>query len=134
MNVLDFVKAFGVALLLMVLNVVGAFGVMAVYGHLIEPGHEPSFYEAAAQRIAPWSSIFVGAVLFFLAGLWLSWRRAGRNGLAFAATFVVVYAAIDIAVIVASGAIGALGAIVVASMLSKLAAALFGAWLARPRA
>jgi hypothetical protein len=133
MNGLDFVKALGVALLLMVLNVVAAFGVMAVYGYLVEPGHEPSFYEAAAQRIAPWSSIFVGAMLFFLAGLWLAWRRAGRNGLAFAATFVVIYAAIDVTIIALSGALAAMGLMVAGSMVSKLAAALLGAWLARPQ-
>lgn len=134
MNLLDFAKALGVALLLMVLNVAAAFGVVAVYSFLIEPGHEPAFYQDAAQRIAPWSSILAGAVLFFLAALWLSWRRTGRNGFAFAATFVIIYAAIDIAVIAAAGALGALGGMVVGSMVSKLAAALLGAWLARPRA
>ncbi len=134
MNVLDFAKALGVALLLMVLNVAAAFGVIAVYSFLFEPGHEPAFYQQAAQRIAPWSSIFAGAVLFFFAGLWFAWRQAGRNGLAFAATFVIVYAAIDIAVIAVEGALDALGAMVASSMLSKLTAALLGAWLARPRA
>jgi hypothetical protein len=121
-------------LLVMVLNVAAAFGVVAVYSYLIEPGHEDAFYQEAALRIAPWSSIFAGAVLFFFAGWLLPWRRAGRNGFAFAATFVFIYAAIDIAVIAAAGGLNSLGAMVAGSMVSKLATALFGAWLSRPRA
>jgi hypothetical protein len=133
MNGLDFVKALGVALLLMVINVAASFAVVAAYAAFVEPGHEASFYEDSAQWIAPWSSIFVGAALFFLAGLWLSWRRSGRNGFAFAAAFALIYAAIDIAIIAAAGALGALGLMVAGSMASKLVAALLGAWLSRPR-
>ncbi|MGD9981562.1 MAG: hypothetical protein AB7H66_02915 [Hyphomonadaceae bacterium] len=133
MTLLDFAKALGVALLLMALNVAAAFGVVWVYASFIEPEHEQAFYVAAAQEIAPWSSIFAGAALFFLAMLWLAWRRQGRNGFLFAGVGAGIYAAIDIAVIAAEGALAALGAMVAASMLSKLAAALLGAWLARPR-
>lgn len=68
MNALDFVKAFGVALLLMVLNVTASFGVVAVYAYLIEPGHEAAYYETAAQSIAPWSSVFAARCCS-------SWRR-----------------------------------------------------------
>lgn len=64
MQALDYLKAFGVSLLLLVSNVLIAFGVMAVYGHLIDPGHDQAYYEAAALRIAPWSSVVAGAALF----------------------------------------------------------------------
>lgn len=133
MNLLDFLKALGVALLLMVLNVVAAFGVVWVYSMFIEPGHDEAFYAAAAQRIAPWSSIFAGVLLFFLGSWLLAWRRTGRNGYLFAAAVVGVYAAIDVSVLLAAGATAAMSAIVAASMLSKLGAALAGAWLGRPR-
>lgn len=133
MNLLDFAKALGVALAVMVLNVAVAFGVVWVYGTFIEPGHDEAFYQAAAQDIAPWSSIFAGAALFFLAALWLAWRRQGRNGYLFAGVVVAIYAAIDVSVVVAGGALAALGVMVAASMLSKLAAAEFGAWMARRR-
>lgn len=133
MNVWDFFKAFGVALMLMVLNIIAAFGAIAVYSFAIEPGHDPSFYEAAAQRIAPWSSVVAGAVLFYFAGLWLSWRRVGRNGYAFAAAFALIYTTIDVTIIALSGAMLSLGLIVALSMVSKLGAALAGAWMTRPR-
>jgi hypothetical protein len=133
MNLLDSVKAIGVALLLMVLNVAAAFGVVWVYGTFIEAGHEEAFYAAAAQRIAPWSSVFAGALLFFV-GLWLlAWRRAGRNGYLFAAVVVGIYAAIDVSVLLAAGALMSMSAVVAASMLGKLGAALAGAWLGRPK-
>lgn len=134
MGPVDFLKAFGVALLIMVLNVAIAFGVMWVYGNFIETGHPASFYEAAAQRIAPWSSLFAGGLLFFLGGWEFTRRKPGRNGLMFAAVFAAIYIAIDVAIIVAAGALSALGAIVWASMFTKMIAALAGAHLARPRA
>ncbi len=133
MSPLDFAKAIGVALALMVLNVAIAFGVVWFYGAFIEPGHEEAFYQAAAQRIAPWSSIVAGIVLFFGAGWLLAKRKPARNGVLFAATFALIYAAIDLSIIVASGALAALGLIVAISMLTKLLAAIAGAWLARPK-
>jgi sorbitol-specific phosphotransferase system component IIC len=133
MNFLDSVKAIGVALLIMALNVAAAFGVMWVYGTFLETGHDPAFYEAAAQRIAPWSSIFAGAVICFVAMWWIAWRRAGRNGYAFAAVTVLIYTAIDVSIIAMAGALTAMSAIVAASITGKLAGALAGAWLSRPR-
>lgn len=132
MNFLDSVKAIGVALLIMVLNVATAFGVMWVYGTFIETGHDQAFYEAAAQQIAPWSSIVAGALIFFAVMWWMAWR-AGRNGYAFAATTVLIYTAIDVSLIAMAGALTAMSVIVAASILWKLAGGLAGAWLSRPR-
>ncbi|MBC7770720.1 MAG: hypothetical protein H7124_18200 [Phycisphaerales bacterium] len=132
MKALDIVKAAGVALALMVLNVAAAFAVVWVYGTFIEPGQEEAFYQAAAQRIAPWSSIFVGMPLFFGAGWVLTKRKPARNGVAFAAAFALIYAITDVSIIVAAGALASLSAIVVASMTTKLLAALAGARLAAP--
>lgn len=133
MNLFDFAKALGVALLLMALNVAVAFGAVAVFSFLIEPGHEPVFYDTAARTIAPLSIIFAGAVLFFVGGLWFSWRRAGRNGFAFATAFAFIYAAIEIAIIASVGWLPAISRLVAVSMFSKLATALLGTWLSRPR-
>lgn len=131
MQALDFLKAFGVAALLLVLNVAAAFGVMAIYGHLIEPGHDEAFYQAAANRIAPWSSVVVGSLLFLCAGWLFATRRPMRNALAFAAAFTAFYVAIDLAVIIAMGAFGQQMGIVLLSIVSKLAAALLGARVGR---
>lgn len=134
MTIMDFVKAFGVAVLLVALNVVIAFGVMWVYGNFINPGHEPAFYQQEAQRIAPWSSLVAGVFLFFLAGWEFAQRKPARNALMFAATFAIVYIILDVGIIAAAGALSALGMIVAASMASKLIAALAGAAMARRRA
>lgn len=134
MGPMDFLKALGVALLILVLNVAISFGVMWVYGNFIEIGHPPSFYQEAAQRIAPWSSLIAGAVLFFLAGWEFAKRKPERNGLVFAAAVAAIYVAVDVAIIAAAGALTALGAIVWASMITKMIAALAGAYMARLRA
>jgi hypothetical protein len=131
MSMLDFIKALGVALLLMAANVAVAFAVVWAYSAFIAPGHEAAFYQAAAQRIAPWSSIVAGIALFFAAGWLFAKRKPARNGMAFAATFTAVYAALDLSMVIAEGVVAALWAFVVASMLSKLVAALAGAALAR---
>jgi hypothetical protein len=133
MNLLDFLKAFGLALLLMALNVAAAFGVVWAYSAFIEPGHDEAFYAAAAQEIAPWSSVFAGAVLFFLGAWLLAWRRAGRNGYFFAAAAAAIYAALDVSIIAAAGGLSAMGAIVATSILGKFVAALLGAWVGRPK-
>lgn len=131
MKSLDFLKAFGVAILLMVLNIAVSFAVMWVYGSFIEPGHEQAFYQEAAQRIAPWSSVIAGALLFFLGGWEFARRQPARNGLAFAAVFTLIYVAIDVGVIAAAGALGAVGGIVALSVGTKLIAALAGAHFGR---
>ena len=132
MKPVDILKALGVALALMGLNVAIAFAAVWAYSAFVEPGHNAAFYKAAAQDIAPWSSVFAGMLLFFAAMRWLAWRR-GRNGFAFAVTVAAIYAAIDLSIMAASGVSGAMATIVAASMLSKLGAALFGARLGRPK-
>lgn len=133
MGTLDFVKAFGVALLLMVLNVAASFGVVAVYAYLIEPGHEAAYYETAAQSIAPWSSVFVGALLFFLAAWFFGLRKPARSALVFALTFAAIHTAIDFAIIAAVGGLPHLGLVVWISVAAKFSAAAAGALLAKRR-
>jgi hypothetical protein len=131
MTAIDYAKAFGVALLLMVLNVAVSFVVMAVYGYLIDPGHEPSYYESAAQRIAPWSSVFAGALLFFVAAWLFGLRKPARPALAFALLFTTIYTLIDLSIIAAVGALASMGYIVAISIAAKFAAAFLGASMAR---
>jgi hypothetical protein len=131
MTAIDYLKALGVALLLMVLNVAVSFVVMAVYGYLIDPGHEASYYESAAQRIAPWSSVFAGAVLFFAAAWLFGIRKPARPALVFALTFTLIYTLIDLGIVVAAGAVTFIGYVVAISVAAKFAGAFLGARLAR---
>lgn len=127
----DYLKAFGVALLLMVLNVAASFGVMWVYGTFIDTGHEQAYYEAAAQRIAPWSSVFVGSLLFFAAAWLLGVRNPARPALTFALTFTLIYTLIDLGIIAAVGGLLSVGYVLLISIAAKSAAAFLGARLVR---
>ncbi len=131
MTALDYVKALGVALLLMVLNVAVSFGVMAVYSDLIDPGHAMDYYQDAAQRIAPWSSVVAGAILFFVAAWFFGVRRPQRSALAFALTFAALYTVIDLSIIAAVGALMLINYVVAISVSAKFAGAFLGASLAR---
>jgi hypothetical protein len=131
MTGLDYLKAFGVALLLMVLNVAASFVVMAGYAYLIDPGHPADYYESAAQRIAPWSSVVVGSLLFFAAAWFFGARRPQRSALMFAMAFTAIYTLVDLGIVVAAGAIGMIGTVVAISVAAKFAAAFLGARMAK---
>ena len=133
MQPVDFAKAFGLAILLMVINVAAAFGVVAVYSYAVDPGHDAAYYDAAALSIAPWSSVAGGIVLFFIACFLAARRRPERNAFGFALASAASYIGIDAAVLLAAGAFQALGMVVPVSFGTKLAAALAGAWSGRPR-
>jgi hypothetical protein len=130
MKPIDFAKAAGVAMIIMVVNVLISILVITVYSYSIAPGHDAAFYEAAAQRIAPWSSVVFGAPLCFVAAYHLGRRHPDRNATVFAAVFVGVYAVVDLAILFASGGLSSLLGIVVLSLTTKLIGALIGARLA----
>lgn len=127
MNLTDYLKGALVALGVLVMNVLLSVLVMVVYSYAIEPGHDAAFYEAAAPRIAPWSSVAFGIPLFYgAARLGAHWRPE-RNATAFAVAIVGFYALIDVAALLAEGVTASGAAIVGLSMGTKLGAALLGA-------
>lgn len=129
MTALDFVKAFAVAVAVLIGNVAISFGVVAAYALWVDPGHDEAYYQAASQWIAPWSSIAFGWLLFLIACYALS-GRPGRNALAFAITAFAFYAALDLGIIFAAGALTAFAQIVAVSLASKLVGAIAGVWIA----
>jgi hypothetical protein len=126
MKPIDYAKASGVAILLLVLNVLFSILVVLFYSLVIAPGQTNEFYNAAALRIAPWCSHTIGTALFFIAGYWFAKRNPLRNGILFAAVFTVLYAIIDSATV---GFQGFLSLEFGLSMVAKLLAALCGAFL-----
>jgi hypothetical protein len=120
----DFVKAAGVAVVLLILNVLVAVAAV-LYSTFIEPGHPREFYDQAALWIAPWSCHIVGTALFLLAGYVFTRRQPARQGFLFAAAFTAFYALIDAASV---GFTGVANASFLLLMLVKLMASLTGAF------
>ena len=117
----------GVALLVMVVNVVASILYMVVYSYVIDPGHNEQYYQDHIQVAAPYSSIVAGIPLMFLAGWWVSrwWERefAIKAGL----TVWLAYAIIDTAVLLAAGVTMGVAVLAAISIFTKLAAVYFGA-------
>jgi hypothetical protein len=122
----DFLKAAGLALGILVVNVMLSVVVMVVYSYAVNPGHDETYYTLAAQRIAPWCSVVFGGPLFFLACRWAA-RTPGRNPLHFALATFGAYAAIDLSIVAAEGALATMAGIVTLSTVTKLAGAVMGA-------
>ena len=127
---IDIGKAAVTAVVVLVVNVAVSFAVVAVYAYLIEPGHDDAFYQAAAQDIAPWSSVFAGALLFFAAAYWQTKRQPERNAILFAIAVVAIYSLIDIAVLLSQGVLQSMAGVVTLSLTTKLFAAIAGARIA----
>ena len=128
----------GVAMLVLVANVAASIGYMVLYGYVIDPGHDEKYYNDHIQIAGPYCSIVAGIPLMFAAGWWVTgwWRRV--LGMRPAWVVWVAYAVIDLLILLAAGLSAGLsladGVLVVVSLATKLAAALFGARLrlARP--
>jgi hypothetical protein len=121
----------GVAVLVLAVNVAISVLYMVVYGHVLDPGHDPEYYNAHIQVAAPYCSIVAGMPLMFLAGWrvgrWWDGKFAVRSALA----IWLAYAVIDVAIILlAGGPSAALGVLLAVSFATKLAAVYFGALFA----
>jgi hypothetical protein len=134
MTALDFAKALLTAVMLMVVNVAASFAVVAAYSFFVDPGHDAAYYESAAQRIVPWSSVVVGMILFGLAGFVSARRRPERNAILFSAVCAFIYVGIDALLLYLTDSLQALGAVVPISYATKITAALLGAQAGATRA
>ena len=120
----------GAAILVLVVNVAVSILYIAIYSYLINAGHDEQYYQEYAKTAAPYSSIVVGMPLMFL----MCWRVASWWEVDFAvkAALLVwlVYAVIDVLVLVIAGTSSGLQTqlIVLAaiSLITKLAASYFG--------
>ena len=134
MKSLDAVKAVGLAVLIMALNVAVAFAAVRIYATLVEPGKPQTYYAASAPRIAGWSAPIAGAVLFLAATWLLGRRRPARNAFKFAGMAWLAYLIIDVGSGAASASVPAMLSLqMAASMGLALTGAMAGAALARPK-
>ena len=119
----------GVAVLVMVANILCTVLYMVAYGHLINPGHDEAFYQAHVQIAAPYCSIVAGIPLMFLAGWWVAGWNANRSPIIMALTVWGVYATLDGVILMASGASSTILLLFTASIVTKLVAIWAGAAL-----
>jgi hypothetical protein len=81
-------RAFGGALIAQIAQIAAAFGWVAVYSYVIDPGQPLATYQAHAQASGVWVSIFAGAPIFYAASRWIA--RSQPTALALFAIFAVI--------------------------------------------
>jgi hypothetical protein len=126
-NLSRFAWLIGVALLVMIANMAASVLYMVVYSYVIEPGHDPQYYADHIQVAAPYCSILAGMPLMFLAGWWAGRWRHGVSASRSALVIWLVYAVIDVAIMVAAGLTSTMAVLVFISLATKLAAVWVGA-------
>ncbi len=124
---------FGVARLVLVANVALSIVYMVIYGHLIDPGHEESYYQDHIQVAAPYCSILAGMPLMFLAGCWVAGWWQCEGGLRAGFIVWLVYFLIDLAVVLAAGITPQVAGLVFVSFLTKLLAVWIGGRVRKQR-
>jgi len=71
-----------------VTQIAAAFGWVAIYSYLINPGQPFATYQAHAQVSGPWVSIIAGAPIFYAASRWIA--RTLPTALALFGIFLVI--------------------------------------------
>ena len=110
------------ALIAEIAQIAAAFGWVAIYSYLINPGQPMATYEAHAQASGPWDSILAGAPIFYAASRWIA--RLRPTALALFAIFFVIDGALLVGM--TESWTGALSAVVGLSYLTKLGACALG--------
>lgn len=127
MQARDWVVAIIAAVILMALGVAATFGWVAIYSHVIDPGHPVEVYQAYANKHAPWIGVYAGVPMWFIAGWIISRSRDTWQAVDTAFGTGFVYALLDVAVLGALGALLPILHVVLISISTKTAAAALGA-------
>ncbi len=126
MNIKRLAWIIGASVLILVVNVGLSVVYMFVYSYLINPGHHEQFYQEHLQIAAPYCSIVFGIPLFYFVCRWLGVRWE-KDFAVKAAIFVwLVYALIDLAVLIAGGLTLKITVLMPISLITKLISAYFG--------
>jgi hypothetical protein len=81
-------RAFGGFLISEIAQIAAAFGWVAIYSYLINPGQPFATYQAHAQASGTWVSIVAGTPIFYAASRWIARSRPTALAL-FAFLFVI---------------------------------------------
>ena len=85
---MDWGRACAGALIAEITQIAAAFGWVAIYSYLINPGQPMATYQAHAQASGPWVSVLAGAPIFYAASRWIA--RLRPTALALFAIFFVI--------------------------------------------
>ena len=110
------------ALIAEITQIAAAFGWVAIYSYLINPGQPMATYQAHAQASGPWVSILAGAPIFYAASHWIARSRSTALAL------FGIFFAIDGALLVGmtESWTGASSVLIGLSYLTKLCACALG--------
>src|SRR5688500_14051323 len=106
-----------------VINVLCFVLFMVIYSYAINPGHNETYYQDAANRFGPISSIICGIPLMYLAGRWLGKWVGPKLAVTAAVLMSSVYFVVDLALVAASGVLMSMLPIIAISFATKFAAA-----------
>jgi hypothetical protein len=103
-------------------QIAAAFGWVAIYSYLINPGQPMATYQAHAAVSGPWVSILAGAPIFYAASRWIA--RTRPTALALFAIFLAIDGALMVAMM--ESWTGASFGLIGLSCLTKLGACALG--------
>jgi hypothetical protein len=115
-------RALGGFLVAEIAQIAAAFGWVAVYSHVINPGQPFAIYQAHAQASGPWVSLLAGTPIFYAASRWIA--RSRPTALALFAIFFVIDAALLVGMM--DSWIGAPVVLIGLSYLTKFVACALG--------
>jgi hypothetical protein len=90
-------RAFAGAAIAEIAQIAAAFGWVAIYSYVIDPGQPMATYQAHAQASGPWVSLLAGAPIFYAASRWVA--RSRPTALALFAIFFVIDGALLVSMI-----------------------------------
>lgn len=108
MKPIDYLKALGVAVAVLALNLLATTLAITIYALQVAPGQPQDHYTAMAPEIGAWTGPVGGMALLFLAGWWFARRRPERRALTFIAVVWGFYLLVDAALGVAAGGAAAI--------------------------
>jgi hypothetical protein len=120
------IRVLGAWLALEVVLVLLTFGWVAIYSHVLAPGHAPAHYEDYARRASPVVALVISAPVFGAFGFSCG-RRRGKVGGEFARATTALFLVIDAALVASvAGASGGVWIVWSAAGALKVAGVVFG--------
>lgn len=133
MNIKRLAWIIGAAIFILVVNVALSVVYMVFYSYFINPGHDEQFYQEHVKIAAPYCSIVFGIPLFYFVCRWIGGKWEKDFAVKAAISVWIVYALIDLTVLVASGLTLWISGLMSVSLLTKLISAYFGGLSASKR-